>query len=158
MALQNNPVLGAIQCPTCQGEATVHKTTRGKGRYLYTRCIECGPDQRTGRAVQKRIWEGAEFRPGLKPQNPPPNVYPADDWQPGQPNPAGPSPRAKRAEKKATEAPPSEKPSEPQGEPKAGQGNRKKRALTGLAGLALLGTTATAAWLKSRANTGGQGS
>lgn len=71
MARRNNPVLGTIACNECGGQATVHQTQRGKGRYLYTRCTECGPDQKTGAAFQRRLWSGTDWRPDADPVPPP---------------------------------------------------------------------------------------
>lgn len=81
MAKENRPVLGAISCTGCGGAATVHQTARGAGRYLYTRCNDCGVDQRTGARVQTRLWFGADWREGLKPDVCPPNLI--DDGQDG---------------------------------------------------------------------------
>jgi len=62
MATQNRPVIGYIKCsePKCGERTTVHQSARGKGRYLYTRCPECGCDQRTGKAFQTRLYYGME--------------------------------------------------------------------------------------------------
>lgn len=84
MAVKNNPVLGEVECSGCGGNATVHQTQRGKGRFLYTRCTECGPDQRAGKAVQQRLWNETRWREGQRPEAPP-NVNQqgsADDWKP----------------------------------------------------------------------------
>lgn len=70
----SNPTLGTIACPDCGGLADVAQTKRGKGRYLYTRCANCGPDQRAGAAVQTRLWNKTDWREGMKPTSPPPNV------------------------------------------------------------------------------------
>lgn len=71
MAVRNNPVLGYVECDGCQGRASVHQTTRGAGRYLYTRCTACGVDQRTGAAVQSRLWWGCRWLDGPPEQRPP---------------------------------------------------------------------------------------
>ncbi len=71
MPRRNNPVLGTIACNECGGQATVHQTQRGKGRYLYTRCTECGPDQKTGAQFQRRLWSGTDWRPDADPVPPP---------------------------------------------------------------------------------------
>ncbi|MFC3151788.1 hypothetical protein ACFOEK_12180 [Litoribrevibacter euphylliae] len=60
MATQNRPVIGYIPCSECGRRASVHQAARGKGRFLYTRCDECGCDQRTGKAVQTRLYYGME--------------------------------------------------------------------------------------------------
>lgn len=74
MARVNNPTLGTIACSDCGDSADVRRTSRGKARYLYTCCPRCGTDQRTGKAVQTRLWFGTEWRQGLKPVEAPPNV------------------------------------------------------------------------------------
>lgn len=71
MPRRNNPVLGTIACNECGGQATVHQTQRGKGRYLYTRCTTCGPDQKTGAKFQRRLWSGTDWRPDADPVPPP---------------------------------------------------------------------------------------
>ena len=71
MAKRDNPVLGTIECDGCGGVASVHQTARGNGRFLYTRCGECGCDQRAGAAVQKRLWMNTEWRPDASPIKPP---------------------------------------------------------------------------------------
>jgi len=80
MAVKNNPVLGTIACD-CGDTATVHQTSRGKGRFFYTRCPKCGVDQRTGPAVQKRLWEKTDWREGVEKVKPP-GIDASDDWQP----------------------------------------------------------------------------
>lgn len=77
MARENRPVLGTVECSGCGGVATVHQTARGAGRFLYTRCPDCGADQRTGAKVQSAWWRGAEWRDGA-PDVPPPNLLPVD--------------------------------------------------------------------------------
>ncbi len=59
MATQNRPVIGYIHCDDCGERGTVHQSARGKGRYLYKRC-GCGCDQRTGKAVQTRLYFGMD--------------------------------------------------------------------------------------------------
>lgn len=71
MPRRDNPVLGTITCNGCGGVASVHQTQRGKGRFLYTRCGECGADQRTGRAIQARLWNETEWREGAEKVRPP---------------------------------------------------------------------------------------
>ena len=71
MATQNNAVLGYIKCEA-GGRATVHRTNRGQARYLYTRCDCCGCDQRTGAAVQTRLYNGTEWLNGAP--DAPPNL------------------------------------------------------------------------------------
>ena len=72
MARVNNPVLGTTRCE-CGESATVHRTTRGAGRFLYTRCTDCGTDQRTGAKVQTRLWSCTDWANG-QPDVPPPNL------------------------------------------------------------------------------------
>lgn len=74
MARENRPVLGSISCTGCGGDATVHQTARGAARFLYTRCADCGADQRTGGRVQTRLWFGTDWREGLQPDVSPPNL------------------------------------------------------------------------------------
>lgn len=62
MTVKNNPVLGEIKCTECQGQATVHAAKRGRGRFLYTRCANCGTDQRTGAEFQTRIFNATSWR------------------------------------------------------------------------------------------------
>ena len=71
MAVKNNEVLGYINCGDCGERGTVHKTNRGKARYLYKRC-ECGCDQRTGAKVQTNLFNHTEWL-GDAPE-PPPNL------------------------------------------------------------------------------------
>lgn len=71
MARRDNPVLGTINCDGCGGTASVHQAKRGSGRFLYTRCGECGADQRTGKSVQTRLFNQTEWRTGADPVKPP---------------------------------------------------------------------------------------
>jgi len=67
MAVQNRPVVGYIKCDGCGERATVHQAQRAsKKGLLYTRCDNCGCDQRTGKAVQNRIQQQIEPRPGFE--------------------------------------------------------------------------------------------
>lgn len=95
MTVKNNPVLGTVACD-CGQDATVHQTSRGKGRFFYTRCTKCGVDQRTGPAVQKRLWEKTVWRDGVEKVKPP--GVGDSDWSP-------PAPAAPAAEKKPDQAP-----------------------------------------------------
>lgn len=132
MAVRNNPVLGTLECGDCQGTATVHRTKRGKGRYFYTRCPNCGPDQRPGKAVQERILAGVVWRDNAAEVDPEVadliagNAEP--DWRPGQP-----------AEQEAVEPKPAPV-SEPKPEPKPESRKPKAEPSGGyvLAGIALL--------------------
>ena len=95
---------------------------RRKGAHLYTRCDDCGIDQRTGAAVQNRLFYGADWVDGAPPipvnAGEPPGDAVADDL--GEP---------------ITEAV-TEPPTEAKPKP-----NRKKRGGLGwlLAGLGLIG-------------------
>ena len=71
MSTQNNDVLGYTKCEA-GGRASVHRTNRGKARYLYTRCDCCGCDQRTGAAVQTRLFTTTEWLNGAP--DAPPNL------------------------------------------------------------------------------------
>lgn len=69
MTTKNNDVLGYIECADCKTRATVHRTSRGKSRYLYKRC-DCGCDQRTGAAVQTWLFNNTQWI-GVVPDAPP---------------------------------------------------------------------------------------
>lgn len=64
-----NQELGRIKCQECGGIAGVYQAKR-KGNHLYTRCGECGVDQKTGKAFQGRLWKQTEWNPGLQPIKP----------------------------------------------------------------------------------------
>lgn len=64
MTTKNNAVLGYITCEA-GGRATVHQAKRGNGLFLYTRCDCCGCDQRTGGAVQTRLFNSTEWLDGV---------------------------------------------------------------------------------------------
>lgn len=91
MAVKNNPVLGYVECDGCAGRASVHQTTRGAGRYLYTRCSACGVDQRTGAAVQSRLWWGCRWLDGV-PETRPPGVTDEPESGPESGPKSGPEP------------------------------------------------------------------
>lgn len=76
MTTKNNDVLGYITCEA-GGRASVHKTTRGKGRFFYTRCDCCGCDQRNGSAVQSRIYNQTQWL-DEKPEPPPGWMEPSE--------------------------------------------------------------------------------
>ena len=63
-----NEVLGSIPCD-CGRNADVMQTKRA-GKHLYSRCADCGLDQRTGAKVQTRLWLETEWRNGVKPPRP----------------------------------------------------------------------------------------
>lgn len=49
-----NPVqVGRMACPGCNNRIPVYINKRG---YFYTKCAECGTDQRNGKAVQTLIY------------------------------------------------------------------------------------------------------
>lgn len=74
----SNPVLGTVECSGCGGQATIKQTKR-RGNYLYSQCVECGIDQRTGKQVQNTLWHGADWKSGIdKMQHRPANV--TEDW------------------------------------------------------------------------------
>lgn len=80
MVVRNNPVLGYIDCTGgCGDRATVHQAQRGKGRYLYLRCVRCGADQKTGVDFQRKILAETEWLDG------PPATLPTNigDYDPG---------------------------------------------------------------------------
>jgi len=64
-----NDVLGYAPCE-CGKKKQVMQAKR-KGDHLYTRCDDCGLDQRTGGRVQQKIWNSTEWinGPPKKPEN-----------------------------------------------------------------------------------------
>ena len=128
MTVRNNEVLGYIQCVDCDDRATVHKTKRGKSRYFYTRCA-CGCDQRTGKAVQTKIYENTEWL-GETPEPPPgyqPKVVEATE-QPAQ---------------EPKKQPKVEPESQPELQPKTTEEQPAKPLVLGLVGLAAAVALAT---------------
>lgn len=89
MARKDNAVLGVMPClGGCGSVATIHQAARGKGRFFYTRCGECGCDQRNGKAVQQAIWDGAEWRPEKWPEGfelVPPSCVSTEKAEPKEP-------------------------------------------------------------------------
>lgn len=63
-----NDELGRIKCE-CGATASVFQAKR-KGAHLYTRCPSCGLDQRTGAAVQSRLYWLTDWNGGIKPTKP----------------------------------------------------------------------------------------
>jgi len=102
MSTRNNEVLGYTECSECNERATVHQTKRGKGRFLYTRCA-CGCDQRTGAAVQTRLYNNAEWL-GDAPE-PPPNLIKPKVQEPEKQPESEPKPQPKE-EPRTTEKKP----------------------------------------------------
>jgi hypothetical protein len=103
MAVQNRAVVGYIQCDGCGDRATVHQAQRAsKKGLLYTRCDQCGCDQRTGKAVQQRWSQKIQPMPGYEHLK-----LPADEpeQQPEKPEKAGPVAKAEKTEP-ATETKP----------------------------------------------------
>lgn len=105
MSSNGNPVLGTVVCGGCGGQATVKQVKR-RGKHLYTQCVECGIDQRTGKAVQNEIWHGCTWKAGVDSmQHRPANIVDdfilgsvkddrvlVDDWQPEELEQADPEP------------------------------------------------------------------
>ena len=62
--------LGTMRCPStgCGATASVYQNTRG---YLYTRCPECGADQRNGKPAQVYFWQHVEPKAGAVIDRPP---------------------------------------------------------------------------------------
>lgn len=75
MTVQNRPVVGTFDCDTCNEQATVHQTARGKKQLLYVRC-GCGCDQRTGKKVQAQWAAKMVPRPGYEHLKPEPEPEP----------------------------------------------------------------------------------
>lgn len=71
MPRANNPTLGTIACTECGDPADVCQTQRGKGRFLYTRCGNCGTLQLNGKAPQTRLYYGTQWRDGVAVERPP---------------------------------------------------------------------------------------
>lgn len=65
MTTQNRETVGTMHCITCETEASLHQTARGKRRLLYKRC-GCGCDQRTGAAIQKKWAQEMTPRSGFE--------------------------------------------------------------------------------------------
>ena len=63
-----NDELGRIKC-NCGKTASVYQAKR-KGAHLYSRCPDCGLDQRTGARVQNRLYWETDFNGGGKPPRP----------------------------------------------------------------------------------------
>jgi hypothetical protein len=59
-------VLGHCSCEGCGKRAAVFQNVRG---YLYTRCDDCGADQRNGVAPQTYMWANSEWL-GSAPKRP----------------------------------------------------------------------------------------
>jgi len=126
MPRANNPTLGNIRCE-CGLMADVCQAKRGKGRFLYTRCADCGTDQRTGKVQQTRLYYASKWREGVEVVRPP-NV---PEQQPEEPAPV------QVIEPKAEPEPQPKK--EPDAEPKK-NGNKGGWGLlvAGLAAVVLL--------------------
>ncbi|WP_045827158.1 hypothetical protein [Teredinibacter turnerae] len=59
-----NKLLGHWTCPE-GGKAEVYQTKK-RGRHFYTRCDCCGLQQGTGASRQQKIYNEAEFIPGVE--------------------------------------------------------------------------------------------
>lgn len=69
-----NPVqVGRMACPGCDSRIPVYINKRG---YFYTKCAECGTDQRNGKAIQTHIYLSTDWMGETPP--PPRCVDPAD--------------------------------------------------------------------------------
>ncbi|AYM04226.1 hypothetical protein D8911_14580 (plasmid) [Levilactobacillus brevis] len=68
-----NEIIGYMPCTGagCDQRAAIMQATR-KGAHLYTRCTDCGLDQRTGKRVQLAIWRAATWKG--EPPTPPANI------------------------------------------------------------------------------------
>jgi|GEM_PF-1671053 len=99
MGVKNNPQIGTITCPCCQGAATVHSCLIGRGakkEALYIRCGTvsngCGciqPYGPTGQAfIRENMNEINQEKPELEPAPKPEPVADAgaasanDEWKP----------------------------------------------------------------------------
>ncbi len=63
-----NDELGRIKCD-CGKVASVYQAKR-KGAHLYSRCPDCGLDQRTGKRVQERLYWLTDWNGGKPPTKP----------------------------------------------------------------------------------------
>jgi hypothetical protein len=59
----SNEILGYAPCAEsgCEQQAAILQARR-KGAHLYTRCPDCGIDQRTGKQRQLNIWRAAAWK------------------------------------------------------------------------------------------------
>lgn len=74
MPRKANPVqVGRMACVGCGSRIPVFINARG---YFYTKCAECGTDQRNGKAVQTHIYANTDWMD--TPPEPPRCVDPAD--------------------------------------------------------------------------------
>lgn len=105
MATVNNPKLGDLTCSTCGQAATVHQSSRGKGRWLYTRGCECKCRQSSGATFQNDIWKRATWLDGAKPIKPS-NIAENPDFDPN-------APRASEIESSEPATPASARPAKP---------------------------------------------
>lgn len=105
MARQDRPVVGTMNCGTCNSQATLHETARGTRKaLLYVRCPLCGCDQRTGEKIQAQWRQAMEPRPGFEHLTEP------------KPEPEEPQARAVKPDPDTTEPEPNQQPKpEPKG-------------------------------------------
>jgi predicted nucleic acid-binding Zn ribbon protein len=87
-------VLGRCPCEGCGKRAAVFQNVRG---YLYTRCDDCGADQRNGIKPQTYMWSNSEWIGNApeKPRNVPdvqPEPVPAEPVQKPVHEPIGDAP------------------------------------------------------------------
>lgn len=88
MPRKANPILvGRMACPSCESRIPVYINARG---YFYTRCIECGTDQRNGKAVQTHVYLNTDWTG--EPPAPPRNVDPDAAHRVAEPENPGPEP------------------------------------------------------------------
>ena len=75
-----NPVqVGRMACVGCGNRIPVFINVRG---YFYTKCAECGTDQRNGKAVQTHIYLNTDW---LDEAPPPPRCVDPADLEPSEP-------------------------------------------------------------------------
>lgn len=73
-----NDELGRIACD-CGKVASVYQAKR-KGAHLYSRCPNCGLDQRTGKRVQEKLYWLTDWNEGRKPPMPEGVTETKPDW------------------------------------------------------------------------------
>ena len=77
-------VVGHIECSGCGGEAAVFQNVKS---YLYTRCGNCGCDQRNGRKVQERLYWTMQKLDGAALERPANIGETKPDWLVSEPEP-----------------------------------------------------------------------
>lgn len=102
MPRKADPVqVGRTQCPTCPARIPVFVNARG---YFYTKCAECGTDQRNGAPVQTRLYYETDWLgdPPPRPRNVPETPPASED-----PPPAPEQPERSRSTAQHKDVPPS---------------------------------------------------